>query len=404
MIKVLHVLQMSMPNLSGYSIRSKYIVENQKNNSIEPIVITSPFQKGVGDNKKEDVINGIKYIRSKNQSKSKNKFLARAQYLLMFNFIKDIKEASLKYKPDIIHAHSSFFCGIPSVIAGKKVSIPVIYEVRGIWEDSAVANGKLKYESVPYKTIRSLETWAMKKANLVIVISNNLKEELIKRGISSNKIEVVYNGVDTNKFRPIEKDENLISKYDLKEKIVFGYIGSIIKLEGLEYLIKAFKKIKYSVDNARLIIVGDGSELNNLKSLSKQLNLEEYVVFTGRVNHDEVLNYYSIIDIFVLPRVKGRVSNIVTPLKPFEIMALGKIVVGSDVGGIKEIIENNTTGIIFEAENVDSLANCCIDLANNKEKVQRIANEGNKWVLENRTWEVNVQKYNYIYDDLLNQR
>lgn len=400
MLKVLHVLQMSLPNLSGYSIRSKYIVENQKKDGIEPIVITSPFQEREDLKKDEEQINGIRYIRTKKIDKNKNKVLARLQYILMFNFAKNIKRASLKYKPDIIHAHSSFFCGIPSAIVAKKLHIPFIYEVRGIWEDSAVGNGNLKYNSITYKIIRSLESWVMKKADLVIVISNGLKTELIKRGISPNKIEIVYNGVDINKFRPIKKDKDLVIRYDLKDKVVFGYIGSIIKLEGLEYLIRAFKQIKNSIENSKLIIVGDGAELNNLKNITTELKLDEDVIFIGRISHEQILSYYSIIDMFVIPRIKSRVSDLVTPLKPFEIMAMGKLVIGSDVGGIKEIMDNNNTGVIFEAENIDNLAKCCINMANNKKLSESIASAGNNWVMQNRSWEINIKKYNYIYDSL----
>lgn len=398
-MKVLHVLQMSIPNLSGYAIRSKYIVESQKTIGIEPIVITSPFQKGKS-NDKEEVIDGIKYIRTKQIKKNNNKIISRLQYIRLINFKKDIGLAVRQYKPDIIHAHSSFFCGLPASWVGKKYNIPVIYEMRGVWEDSAVANGKLRYNSLPYRIIRYLEQKTIDNVDSIVVISDNLEKELIGRNIDKDKINIVYNGVDIKKFRNVEKNMDIIKKYNLENNIVLGYIGSVIKLEGLRFLIEAFSIIKQQKNNVKLLIVGNGSELENLIKLAQEKGVRDDIVFTGYVDHKGIIDYYSVIDIFVLPRLNSRVSNLVTPLKPLEIMSMGKPIVASDVGGITEIIQDNETGVVFESENIESLYKKCLYLIDNESERNRIANNAIEWVGRNRSWEININSYIKIYNNL----
>lgn len=402
-MKVLHVLQMSLPNTSGYSIRSKYIVKSQKNAGIHPIVITSPFQEK-GD-KQLDSFDGIEYYRSKSSAgSSKSKMINRMKYLYMIPFYKDILKICKKEKPDIIHAHSSFFCGVPALWVAKKLNIPIIYEVRGVWEDTAVVNNSLKKDSFQYKVIRKLENHAAKNSNRLITISKGLKKEFISRGIEESKVNVVTNGVDINNFKYIDfQDKDLLKQHNLEGKIVLGYVGSVIKLEGLEYLIKAIKKIITHESNIHLLIVGDGKERGELERQVNDLGLQNSITFVGRVPHELVNSYYSIMDMVVLPRINNVVSNIVTPLKPLEIMAVGRPLIASDVGGITEFVEDGINGILFESENVEDLALKILKLINSQKRRDELSRQAREWVCSEKSWDKLAYGYVDIYKELLDE-
>lgn len=400
-MRVLHVLQMSLPNMSGYSIRSKYIVEFQKKLGIEVSVITSPFQKGA-ENERLEHMNGVPYRRTYipglGAGKTKNKWLSRLEYLVMFKFLIDILLAAREIKPQIIHAHSSFFCGIPAVIAAKILSIPCVYEIRGIWEDSSVANGHMKENSFVYRLIRLFEGYAINNCHRLVVISESLMKEMAARGIDKEKITVIPNGVDCQKFVPKPKKIELLKKHNIENSLIIGYIGSIIPLEGLPYLIKAFNRIQEAVPKAKLLIVGDGYIKKELEEIASRLGVENKVIFTGKVPHEEIVDYYSIIDLFVLPRANQKVANLVTPLKPLEIMACGKTVLGSDVNGMKELIIDSVNGFLFKAEDEDDLSLKAVALLTRH--APDFAAKARNWVCQHRDWEKVIRPYINMYHQL----
>ena len=186
-------------------------------------------------------------------------------------FQKCIYEYAKIVRPDIIHAHSPYFSGLPSYNVAKKLCIPFVYELRGLVEDSWVANGVVAAHSIYYDIMRFLETRILKNSQTVVVISQCLKDELISRKIPENKINIVPNGVNPSLFAPNYKSMLYINKYKLTNKFVIAYIGSLRKLEGLEFLFKAFKEIKNMHNDIKLVIVGEGPEKSNLVNLSKCL-------------------------------------------------------------------------------------------------------------------------------------
>lgn len=399
-LKIYHILDHFIPEYSGYTFRSRSILNTQKSLGINPIGIISPlYSKGLP---KEEQIEGIDFYRSLpngNVLFSKIPFIN--QLITMEHFKKDIYRI-LKDKPKgIIHAHSPILNALPAYFVARKLSMPFVYEVRAFWEDAAVDLGKTKEKSLRYRITRYLETNILKKADAVITICEGLKKDMVKRGVDEAKIWVVPNGVNLDFFKPQDKDINLINKYNLENKNVIGFIGSFYKYEGLDLLIKAMPKIIAANKNTLLMLVGAGEQEKYLRKLVNELNLTSKVIFTGKVNYNDVIRYYSVMDVLVYPRISIRLTELVTPLKPLEAMACAKPVIGSDIGGFREIIGNDDNGLLFKTGDVISLSDKCYALLSNLNKQRELSKKGYDYVVKQRNWLNIIANHNTIYQRLL---
>jgi glycosyltransferase involved in cell wall biosynthesis len=193
-----------------------------------------------------------------------------------------------------------------------------------------------------------------------------------------------------------------LSQLNLENKKVLGFIGSFYEYEGLELLVKAMSALKNKCPDFHLLLVGGGQAENQLKAMASQLDLSDRVTFTGRVSHGEVMNYYSIIDLLVYPRLPMRLTELVTPLKPLEAMAMGKPCIASDVGGHKELIADQVDGLLFKAGNLDSLV-ALLKSVYLKPDFSLLIKNGLHKVSEKRNWAVSVKPYKTIYLSLANK-
>ena len=390
-MKILHILDHSQPIISGYSSRSHYILKWQKKLGIKPVAITSPLYNC--NRKAYEEIEGIKYYRTY----LPNIFLKYPgcrELSAILTFKQKIETVCQLEKPDIIHAHSPSLCGLAASLVAKKLKKPFVYEIRAFWEDAAIDQGKFTYGSYFYKIYQKLENEVVKRANAVITLCQGLRKELISRGFKPEKIFVVPNAVDLNRFTPLSRDNQLAQKLGVNNNIVLGFIGSFYRFEGLDLLVKAVAKI----EKVKLILVGDGEKYEELKKLVSELNLPSKVILTGRILHNEVKKYYSLMDIMVYPRLSEKITELVTPLKPLEAMALGKIVIGSDVGGIKEIIGEgeNAGGVLFKAGSVDSLIDKLKLIISNPDLRSKLRKKAYQRAKE-RNWSKVIHNYLRIY-------
>lgn len=404
-MKILHILDHSVPDYDGYSLRSQYIIQGQREMGICPIVVTSPKHKPEIQAMVEE-FNGISYYRT---TRLQGIFcnIPFIKELLVINVLKDrIAEIIDKEKINLIHAHSPSLCGYPASIVARQKKIPFIYEVRALWEDAAVDQKKYNKNSLKYKLGRRLETIVLKRADAITTIASHLKKDIISRGINPSKIYLIPNGVDVQKFVPIEKNKLLQDRYDLNGSICIGFIGSFFRFEGIEFLVTAVEKLLRKAQGVKFkfLLVGEGETYNRVKSLVEDKNLENFVILTGKVPHEQVMNYYSIMDIVVYPRLSRRITELVTPLKILEAMSMEKAVLGSDVGGIKEIMDNKNVGILFKAEDVDDFIEKILILLQNKNMITNLGKEARLYVEKARNWSVIIQQYKDIYNDLIIKR
>lgn len=395
-MKVLHVLDHYKPHSDGYVFRTNYILKHQKLLGIDPVIITSP-RHGAAQNAVEE-FDGIRVYRSVCRE-STVPFVR--EVLLMDALAKRLEQVIELEKPDLIHAHSPSLNGWPAARLGRKHGIPIVYEIRAFWEDAAVENGSFGEDSGKYKISRAIETRLMKRVDHVFTICKGLRNEILTRGIAPNKVDIIPNCVDFEQFQPLPYDSDMAERLKLKGNFVFGFIGSHYHFEGLDVLLEAFSRIAHRKPEARLLIVGDGLAYQAWKELACQLELGDKVVFTGRVPHEEVNRYYSVVDALVYPRRSMRLTELVTPLKPLEAMALGKVVIGSDVGGIGELITHNETGFLFRSGDVQALEKLLISVIEQSGSLDYIAGNGKENVQVKHDWKLAVGKYLPVYKSLV---
>jgi PEP-CTERM/exosortase A-associated glycosyltransferase len=394
---ILHVLNKSLPEINGYTIRSKEIVQHQRNLGLEPMVVTKlgwPARPKV-NHLEAETIDGVDHYRLYTpKNKIRLNVVPLSDYFNEYanEFIKLLN----KVKPKIVHAASNFQNALPALVVAKKVGIPTVYEVRGLWQDSTASKIPEFDESERYYMQQKYELYCCEIADRVVAIGDSLANHLVKLGIDRDKIDIVPNGVDAKVFYPQEANQSLVQKYDLEQKTVYGFIGSITKYEGLSDLLHAFALLQKDQPNIHFLLVGDGPALPRLRELVKTLDLSDIVSFVGRVPHTEVKDYYSVIDIFPFPRINAKVCRLVTPLKPFEVMAMGKLALVSNIPALNEMVKEKETGLVFEAENIDSLKACLAKAPDFKE----LGLTSREWVEKNRDWSILSKRYVEIYQKL----
>jgi glycosyltransferase involved in cell wall biosynthesis len=182
---------------------------------------------------------------------------------------------------------------------------------------------------------------------------------------------------------------------------VLGFLGSFYAYEGIDLLVEALPGILRDVPNARVLLVGGGFEEARLKQQVERLGLQQQCLFIGRVPHADVERYYSLVDLLVYPRRSIRLTELVTPLKPLEAMAQGKLLIASDVGGHRELIRDGETGLLFKPDSADALAAAVRQMATLRDRRDSIRLAGRRFVEQERTWAASVARYQPVYEALL---
>ncbi|MCD4811366.1 glycosyltransferase, exosortase A system-associated [bacterium] len=395
-LKILHILDHSLPVHDGYSFRSQNIFQAQRDRGWQPVIVTSSKheESWKGRWAKQEQINEFYYYRT--GAISHNGISFEAELRLMTALANRIQEVAELEKPDILHAHSPILTAIPALWVGHKLGIPVVYEIRAFWEDAGVDQGTYAQDSWKYKLVRYTETWVCKRADQVVVICNGLRNDLVKRGISSQKITPVFNGINPDDFRPCEPDTEYKNKWKIEGKKVIGFIGSFYRYEGLDLLIEAFARLTATMSGITLLLVGGGEMEDELKVQVERLHLEEKVVMPGRIPHDRISGVYAMVDILAYPRYSVRLTELVTPLKPLEAMAMGKALVASGVGGHRELIRHNETGVLFPPGDSKALAKALENLLADNSRRHSIEERGMTWVRKHHTW----KKTTFVYQDV----
>ncbi|MBL8374634.1 TIGR04063 family PEP-CTERM/XrtA system glycosyltransferase [Accumulibacter sp.] len=388
-LRILHVLDHSLPLHSGYSFRTLAILREQRALGWQTVHLTTPKQ-GFGTSLEEEV-DGWIFHRTPNAGG--NGLLSQMRLTAA-----RLREVVLVMKPDLIHAHSPVLNALPSLWVGRRQRLPVVYEMRASWEDAAVDHGTTQEGSLRYRTSRSLESLALRHADQVTTICEGLRGDIAIRGVPPERITVIPNAVDVGLFRlDTEPDAELRRSLGLNGATVVGFAGSFYGYEGLDLLIDAARQMLPRYPQLRVLLVGGGPQESNLRAQAVAAGLQEHVIFTGRVPHADVQRYYELIDVLAYPRLPIRLTELVTPLKPLEAMAQGRMLVASDVGGHRELIRHGETGFLFRAGDAAALARAIDDVLVRRPSWPKLREQARRFVEVERTWASSVARYREVY-------
>lgn len=398
-MRILHVLDHSIPLHSGYTFRTRAILEQQRAMGWDTFHITSPKHNLVATTSAdEEDVDGLHFYRTPLSSSLFSKLPILNQWYIIAALKKRLDAVVQQLKPDIIHAHSPSLNGKAALAIGKKYGIPVVYEIRAFWEDAAVDHGTSREWGLRYRATRMLETDVIRRASAVTTICEGLKNDIVARGVGSDKVTVIPNAVDISRFNEAtQPDAALAKKLGLEGKHVLGFIGSFYAYEGLALLLQSLPDLLSRRNDIHVLLVGGGPQEQRLKEIADNLSVTGHVTFAGRVPHEQVQAYYDLVDILVYPRLSMRLTELVTPLKPLEAMAQRRLVVASDVGGHKELIRDGSTGILFRAGDPRALADAVAGLLERKEQWDSLKDQGRAYVEQERNWRVSVSRYRDVY-------
>lgn len=398
MTRILHVLDHSLPAHSGYTFRTRALMKAQVAKGWAVAGVTGVRHPEPGPD--GEAVDGLTFYRTPPIASARSPI---REWREIGALAKRVEALIEEWKPDLLHAHSPVLDGLAALRVGKKLGIPVIYEIRAFWEDASVGNGTGREGSLRYFLTKRLETHAVKSADAVAVICEGLRGDLIARGIDADKITVSPNGVDLELFGdPAPRDDALAETLGLSaDDAVIGYIGSFYDYEGIDDLIAAMPALVAAQPKAKLLLVGGGPMEAGLKAQAAASPVASDIRFVGRVPHSQVERYYSLIDILAYPRKKMRLTDLVTPLKPLEAMAQGKLVAASDVGGHRELIEDGETGTLFAPDDPAAISGALAALLENRAIWPERRRTARIFVETHRNWSSNILRYEPVYQRLL---
>ncbi|MET0370477.1 MAG: TIGR04063 family PEP-CTERM/XrtA system glycosyltransferase [Sphingobium sp.] len=398
MTRILHVLDHSLPMHSGYTFRTRAILRAQMAKGWDVRGITG--RRHMLSGPQEQTVDGLHFHRTPGDPATGNPLLREWRDISAHA---DAIDALLRrWRPDIIHAHSPVLNAMAAQRIATRHGIPLLYEIRAFWEDAAVGNGTGTEGSPRYWLTRQLETHAVRTADAVAVICEGLRGDLIARGVDGEKILVSPNGVDMDQFgTPVPRDPALTARLGLEGADVVGFIGSFYDYEGLDDLIAAMPRLVRARPNAKLLLVGGGPMEAALRAQATASPFADHIRFVGRVPHDEVEAYYAQVDLLAYPRKAMRLTDLVTPLKPLEAMAQGRLVAASSVGGHRELIEDGVTGTLFAPDDPTAIARALAGLFADRSFWEDRRTMARRFVEAERNWSSNISRYEPVYQRLL---
>lgn len=407
---ILHVVGKVLPRTqSGYTLRTHYSALAQIKAGYKVAVVALIGESNDYENVIHDVVDEVSYFRFPGKPRNKTKLS-----LWLQSNVDQLADFVRRERPQALHAHSDFLNAIVASAVGNHFGIPVVYESRGFWEESWLSRTENAFDISDWKTTgrqlgmpeaytlrKQMEILMRSKADHVITLAKVMKQHIIDLGNNEESVSIIPNAVDATQFPIVERDNDLVRSLEIPEDaLVIGYISSIVEYEGIDVLIRAFnERAQAELREAHLLIVGDGAHLDSLKMLVSELGTPR-VHFTGRVPHSSILSFYSVIDIFVVPRRPATVCRLVTPLKPFEAFSTGRAVVVSNVDALLEISQEGECARAFQAGNHMSLATELVSLAEDPDARNELGERASKWVRTTRSWDANAKAYEGVYSRL----
>jgi len=397
--RVLHLVNDALPATSaGYTIRTHEIALAQRQTGLDPHVVTRagyPVTQGLIDGRRLVTLDGIPYHRLLPWHIPARADQAQRQWL------EQASQLTTTIGPAVLHAASNYKNATIALALGERYGLPVVYEVRGFWEDTWLSrhpNAAELAHSELYRRNRDLETESMLAADLVVTLGEAMRDEIVARGVPAEKVIIVPNAVSDEFLQPLPDSTKLRQALGIgPDEHVVGEVSTLVPHEGIGTLLEATKLLRERQLNVRALIVGDGPERAALQRQAAALGLGEAAIFTGRVPAAKVREYHALLDVFVVPRTPDRVCQLVTPLKPVEAMASGLCVVTSEVRALAEIIKPDVTGALTMPQDPVALADSLELLLCSPDIRRKLGDNAREWVARDRTWAHNAARYREAY-------
>lgn len=376
-------------NSNGYSTRTRGVARGLSDAGKDVVVVSRsgyPWDSTVDGEKPsksrtEKVIDGISYIHIPGGNLNRDRLDTYIQ-VASDAFVRE----ALMLRPAVIQSASNFRTALPALIASRRVGVPFVYEVRGLWEITE-ASAKPGFENTQrYALMEELETYVAQQADHVLAITQQVADEMIRRGVDPVKISLAPNAVNVDQFLPIPKDESYAKNKGLKSVPTVGFAGSLVEYEGLDLLLDASKILESQGIEHQVVIAGSGAAQKTLqeKVLKDGINS---VHFLGRISHTEIPRLLSVIDLVVIPRTSTKVTELVSPLKPLESFAAGRATVLSDVAPHLNLAgQDQKRAKLFKAGDANSLAQVLKSLIADKDARSELARYARLWVVRERNW------------------
>ena len=395
-MKILHIFDHSLPIQDGYSYRSINILIEQRRQGMQTMQLSSA--KHPDAKAQRETIDNFEFHRTCASQAPWARLPVLDQLEVVRSLERRLSELIAAERPDLLHAHSPPLVGLAAVRAGARHSLPVVYEIRAFWEDAAVDKGACREGDWRYRATRALETHVVRRADAVTCICAGLRNDLLTRGVPAQKLTVIPNAIDPSQFPTARSvDSALAAQLGLRQGCTIGFVGSFYAYEGLRLLVAAMPAILASMPSLKLLLVGGGNDEADIRKDVDALGMQNNVIFTGRVPHHDVNRYYDLIDVLVYPRLPMRLTELVTPLKPLEAMIQDRIVIASNVGGHREMISDENTGLLFTAGDLSSLTASVVRAFADQALQARLRAQGRDYVLKERTWHRSVARYPAVY-------
>ncbi len=405
---VMHLLKESLPyQQNGFTMRSRYSLLAQVEAGLDPFVVTSlgfPRKDGVVDAPPAETVDGILHHRL-DLGPGYPTELPFDAHLTDYAWL--AADIAVRDRPAIIHASSGFRGYETALVADvvrEHVQLPLVYEVRSFFETTWSGESERAERGEHFQRRYDTENRQMRAADMVITIAEAMRDDIVERGVPRDRVHVIPNGVDPAAFEPMDPDPELRRRYGIEGGTVIGYVSNLDHpREGQEVLIEATARLAARGRDVTCLIVGDGKRREELEEIARRSGARGRIVFTGRVPHAEVRAHYALIDAFVVPRRNDRAARFVTPLKPFEAMAMAKPLVVAELPALVEIAAPGERGLSFPAGDSDGLAAAVDQLIADPALARRLGEAGREWVLRERTWSANGRRYLDLYAEVLDR-
>jgi glycosyltransferase involved in cell wall biosynthesis len=403
----LSVLAQSLPVRSGgYATRSHGVLTGLAALGWDVAAVTRlgfPLDRSPASDTREvpptDVVDGIAYHHLLEVGVRRYPQFPLSSYV--GRFADGVVDHAVARRAALIHASSFHVNGLAAGVAAGRLGLPFLYEMRGLEDLMKISRDPSFATSERHRFLTILESAICHRADAVFVITEALRREMEGRGVPADRLVVLPNGVHVDQFSPRGRDRELEAQLGVRGKTVIGYAGGLVDYEGLDLLLDAVADLKSKRSDFHVLIVGDGNYERVLRAYADRLRLGDVVTFAGRVPHELIGRYLSLFDVAPFPRLPRPVCELISPIKPFESMAMQKAVVVSNVAALTEIVEDGVTGLVFQKGDSVDLARALERLLDLPEMRRSLGVAARDWVVAERDWSTIVQTVDTAYRAVL---